>query len=70
MVPLYGHEVAMPSEVVDRLKEILPPDAFAPVLDPNLPMLEEYEPASPSRPMLRVLDGDEPIDPEPLPPAA
>ena len=57
---LFGLEAYLPFETLDRLKELLPADAFTPLPDPNIPLPEEYEPAATARPFLRVHDGDEP----------
>ena len=67
MVGLLGAEAHLPAETAHRLRELLP-DAFTPLpptdIDPTRLPLEDL----PSRPMLKVYDGDV-VEPEPAPAA-
>jgi hypothetical protein len=64
VTPLFGAEAHMPNPTLDRLKELLPPDAFEPIIDPMLsPPIDDEKPAN-VRPVLRVHEGGG-DDPEP-----
>ena len=67
VIPLYGQEAHMPTETARRLKELLPADAFEPIIPAYLP--PPVDDAPPSRPMLKVFDradGDDgELEPQP-----
>ena len=74
VIGLLGDQAHIPNAILPRLRELLPKEAFTPIPDPSIPPPIDFEAYAPSKPMLKVIDGDgaesEPdLDPE-LPPAA
>ena len=64
VIGLLGDMVHLPNAILPRLRELLPPEAFTPLVDPSLPDPIDDVPTASTMPFLRVIDnddGDEPL---------